>query len=42
MTRILILLVGLAWASLLLISWGGSSEAQLHPDPAVGVTRAAS
>ncbi len=31
MTRLLILLIGLVWASLLLVSWGGNSEAQLVP-----------
>ena len=35
MMRILILVVGLIWASLLLISWGGSVEAQ--PSPATTV-----
>ena len=35
MMRLLIFLIGLVWASLLLISWGGSSEAQ--PQPATSV-----
>ncbi len=32
MNRLLILFIGLAWASLLLVSWGGNSEAQFVPD----------
>jgi hypothetical protein len=33
MMRIFILLIGLVWASLLLVSWGGHSEAQSKPAP---------
>ncbi len=41
MMRILILLIGLLWASLLLVSWGGRSEAQLVPAPVTVGTSAA-
>lgn len=42
MMRILILLIGLLWASLLLLSWGGRSEAQLTPAPAIDAGSAVS
>lgn len=42
MSRILIIIVSLIWASLLLVSWGGTTETQTPPASTASLARSAS